>query len=180
MVDWLRVESSDPSFNEAFEAAKLDAHTLQTLIAVGEWRHAHASLSEPVSTPSQFANIIEEFVFETLGYQPDAEKGRLRLRPKLPSTWSFANVQNIRVGDALVDLRYEHNERVTRYQIEQVSGAMPVRLIFEPVLTVPFSRVLIDGNDAQLNIAVSGSEIIAPVQIMLDAPRVVEFLPGAP
>lgn len=174
-TEWLRVESSDHSFNSAFEAAKNGADSLQTLIAVGEWKRAHALLNGPVYTPARFENIVEEFVFGMLGYQPDAEKGRLQLRPKFPSAWSFAHVENIRVGDALVSLRFERAESYLKYELEQVSGSMPVRLIFAPVVSMPFAKVLVDGVEAHLNISSVSGDVVAPVQIMLDARRVVEF-----
>lgn len=178
--EWLRIETPDSALNSnvAKEIRELvvDNTDFHTLIAVGDWTRAHANLNEPIHAPPRLNNAICSFAYGMLGYEPDPAKGRLRLRPRFPREWSFATINNVRVGDCLIDLRFSQARGVTRYEIEQVGGAMPVRLIFEPIVSVPFSKALVDGVLADLNVAVIGSDVVAPLQIMLDAKRVVEFL----
>lgn len=203
--EWLRVESSDPAFDAAFEQAKQRlAYRIEdalALMVVGEFKPVRTLLHDrhepvlismyraasgaapetsaewPEVAPDQ-TNPIVHFACGMLGFRPDAARGRLRLRPRLPDAWTFARIENLRIGDALISLRYDRTPRVVRFQIEQIAGAIPVRLIFEPIVRGRIETAAVDGVPADLNFIVMADEVMAPVQIMLDAVRVVEFTPG--
>lgn len=169
--EWLALECPDPQFMRAFDAVKMGERLDDsTLIALGAQSAPLAFFADPPNT-----NPVTDFAFRLLGYVPDREKERLRLRPDFPIAWTHATVRNIRVGDALVTLEFRVSEDETLYTIEQPGGPYPVTLIFEPVLKRKFEKVWIDDVEAQLDIAVVGSAVVAPVQLVLADKRSVRF-----
>lgn len=121
------------------------------------------------------ADTTLAFVHGMLGVRPDAPRGRLRLRMCLPDWIDYMVVHNLRLGDAMVSLRYAREANSIRYQIEQFAGAMPVRLIFEPTFRQAIKSVDVDGVTASLSLQQQGDRIVAPMQLMLDDARLVSF-----
>jgi hypothetical protein len=121
------------------------------------------------------ADTTLAFVHGMLGAQPDAPRGRLRLRICLPEWIDYMVVHNLRLGDAMLSLRYAREATNIRYQIEQFAGAMPVRLIFEPTFTQRIQSVDVDGVSASLSLQQQEDRIVAPMQLMLDDARLVSF-----
>ncbi len=126
----------------------------------------------PAGTPSDIVNV---FMHTMLGVAPDAPRGRLRLRLCLPD-WETLRVENLRLGDALVLLQCARVGEHFNYVIEQIAGAMPVRLIFEPTFVTPIKSVLIDDVAADLAARPYRDRVLAPVQLMLDHQRVLRFM----
>jgi hypothetical protein len=60
--------------------------------------------------------------------------------------------------------------------IDQQSGAIPITLLLQPVLTAAPARVTIDGHPAQLQPRATASGVMVPVQLLLDAPRTVVMI----
>jgi len=120
-------------------------------------------------------DLIAGLVHGMLGLQADPERERLRLRPQLAADLSHARFANLRSGDALVDMEFECAEAGMRFTITQVAGPYPLRLIFEPALTELPRRIEVDGRSAELDLVPLGERVVAPVQIMLDERRTVEF-----
>lgn len=128
----------------------------------------------PTASPIDTVNV---FVHGLLGVAPDAPRGRLRLRLCLPERWSTLSVENLRMGDALVLLQCTRDNGHFSYVVEQVAGAMPVRLIFEPTFTKVVTSVLVDDVRAKLDLRPYGPQrVVAPVQLMLDHQRVLRFM----
>lgn len=121
------------------------------------------------------ADTVVTFVHAILGAAPDAPRGRLRLRTRLPDWIDRMAVHNLRLGDALIELTYEVVGKTIAYGIEQVAGAIPVRLIFEPTFSAPVARAQVDHVPADLAVQPLGTRVIAPVQLMLDHERRVVF-----
>jgi len=126
----------------------------------------------PAASP---ADTVNAFVHAHLGIAPDAARGRLRMRVCLPDWIEQLTVDNIRMADALVTLTYKREAESHHYAIEQVAGAMPVRLIFEPTFTQLIEAAHVDDVAAELDLQPHGQRIIAPLQIMLDNRRTVSF-----
>lgn len=126
----------------------------------------------PAGNPADTVNI---FMHTMLGAAPDAARGRLRLRPCWPDWLEWITVRNIRLGDALITLEYQRDHSAAQYKIEQVAGAMPVRLIFEPAFAHQIAGIQVDDVPADLNLQMSAARVIAPVQLMLDHERVLRF-----
>jgi hypothetical protein len=121
------------------------------------------------------ADTVADFVHGMLGAIPDAPRGRLRLRLSLPDWLDFMTVHNLRIGDALISLRYVCEQDSMRYYVEQFAGAVPVRLILEPTFTRNVKSVAVDSAPADLIIQLIGGRFVAPVQLMLDHERALEF-----
>lgn len=121
------------------------------------------------------AAVVESVVYGLLGAEPDAPRGRLRLRPRPPRTWLSLAVRRLRVGSAVVDLEHRREGRRHAFTLRQVSGGSPLRVIMEPELEG--GRVVatwVDGQEAELDpVAVHGL-IRVPVQLVLDHERSME------
>ncbi len=126
----------------------------------------------PAASPADTVNV---FMHALLGTAPDAPRGRLRLRVCLPDWIEALTIHNIRMADALVTMQYRREGGMHDYAFEQVAGAMPVRLIFEPTFTRPITTARVDDVAADLNVQPHGQRIIAPLQIMLDDRRRINF-----
>jgi hypothetical protein len=160
----------------------VDAETLRALAiaaeAIGERDFAGALNQRARMSRAQRhepRGPIVEAVYSLLGYAPDAPKGRLLLRPAIDPRWSQLHVQNIRIGDALIDLAYSRTDERMEFQIVQTAGAYPVRLIFEPILATRVAKAFVDETPADLDFRPHEDRIILPVQILLDDRRVVRF-----
>lgn len=121
------------------------------------------------------AHVIDDLARNTLGIQPDAEKGRIVIAPWLPDDWETTTVENIAVDDARITMRYEPNQDAVKFSFRQESGAYPIRLIFEPAIPQRIAHVFVDGTLASLIARTEGGRTRFPIQIMLDADREVVF-----
>jgi hypothetical protein len=136
--------------------------------------------ADPSADPaSSGALLVASFVHGLLGVEPDAPRGRLVLRPAIPPSWSHLEVLRLQLGDAAVSLRYHREDALHRFHIEQESGAVPLRLIFEPALPAPaLASARVDGQEAALDPRSVGKIVLVPVQIVLDHERIVELQTG--
>lgn len=122
------------------------------------------------------ADTVNTFVYGMLGIAPDAPRGRLRLRTCLPDWLRWLTVDNLRMADSIITLRYEEDDRAVTYVVEQVAGSIPVRLIFEPTFKQAVGTVYVDGAQADLDTQSIRGRTVKPVQIMLDYERVIRFV----
>lgn len=122
------------------------------------------------------ADLVDYYLRDILGVEPDAPKNRLVLRPRLPEEWDHLDLRRLRFGDAEIDLSYRRAGDRHHFSLVQESGAIPVRVIFEPEL--PGARLVaasVDGEDAELAPRAGRSGVIVPVQIVLDDLRSIEL-----
>lgn len=129
----------------------------------------------PPDRATAAASVVDGFVRGALGAEPQATRGRLVLRPRLPADWSDVRVRNLVVGPAAVDLAYQNDGGHHRLTLRQRRGAVPLRVVLEPELAgqkVVASRV--DGVAAELDAARVAHRWRVPVQIVLDRTRVLE------
>lgn len=125
------------------------------------------------------ADLVDHYLHDLLGLEPDAPRNRLVLRPRLPEGWDHLELRCLRFGDAEIDLRYRRNGDHHRFSLVQESGAIPVRVIFEPAL--PGRRLIaarVDGVDATLDPRAVEGRVVVPIQIVLDDLREVELQGG--
>ena len=127
------------------------------------------------------ALTLAPLVYGMLGVEPDASRNRLRLRPQVPRGWDRLEARNLALGDAAITFRYERHHDHHVFRLEQERGAAPVRVILEPVL---YARALrhatVDGEPARLDAVPFAGRMKVPVQLVLDAERVVELHTEAP
>lgn len=125
------------------------------------------------ASPYTFAS----FVYGLVGIEPDAPKNRIRIAPAVPREWDSLELTNVALGDARIDLRYQRTADRHTFRIAQSAGAMPVRVVFEPLITVSqIDQILLDGQPAQLNVVSGASGVTTPVQLDLDYERVLEIV----
>lgn len=118
---------------------------------------------------------VATLVFDVLRADPDAPRGRLVLRPRLPEEWDRLEVRRLAVGSAAIDVAYRHEAGVHRFRLEQIRGAAPLQLVLEPELVGEgVVRARVDGVPAELEPAPVDGRRRVPVQIVLDRPRTVE------
>jgi hypothetical protein len=111
-------------------------------------------------------------VLDLLGAEPDAGRGRLRLRPVLPDAWRFMEVTGLPMADSRIRLRVDRTGTGLDIEIEQTHGAMPVRVILEPIVTArALAGATVDGQPASLVPRPFGDRIRVPVQLALDHTR---------
>jgi hypothetical protein len=137
-----------------------------------DWEAANCN-ELPAAAPADTVNV---FLHTMLGVAPDAARGRLRLRLCLPDWMDSLCVENLRMADALLMLQCTRADGDISYVVEQLAGAMPVRLIFEPTFTAPVKAVSIDDVAAELAVRPYRDRVVAPVQLMLDHQRVLRFM----
>jgi len=123
--------------------------------------------------------LVPLLVAGVLGCDPDAERGRLRLRLHVPEAWPAWGVERLRVADAAVELRVERDAGNVEITVDQVSGPLPLTLILEPTVHAPVAAALVDGRPAELALRPLPDRVVAPVQLVLDAPRQLTLRLGA-
>jgi hypothetical protein len=117
---------------------------------------------------------IRSMIHGLIGFTPDASRNRVQLRPAIPSDWSSLEIDNLRCGDGTLGLHYRRDGDKHRYCLLPGSGAVPLRVVFEPqVQANRVSAVLLDSQPATLDLRRNGDGWVCPVQIDLDAERTI-------
>jgi hypothetical protein len=146
-----------------------------------EFLAAWTSVSESSATSKRnalpnTAAPIASFVHGLLGVEPDAIRGRLRLRPMIPADWDVLTVRRLRLGESLVELHYQRSQTDISFELNQLAGTVPLRVIFEPIIAADtISSVTVDDRPASLDLQRRGELWFCPVQVVLDHARSVHF-----
>ncbi len=122
------------------------------------------------------AMTVAPLVYGLLGAEPDAAAGRLRLRPQIPGAWDRLDV-GLRIAEARVALSYRREGARRTYRLNQERGPVPLTVVLEPLLPPEAVRVTVDGQAAELDARAFGPGRVVPVQVVLDAERVITFQP---
>lgn len=121
------------------------------------------------------AAVIEDLVEGVLGAEPDAPRGRLVLRPRLPVTWSTCVIRGLSMGEVVVEVAYRTEAGSHRWAVRQRRGGAPITLIFEPEMPgVRLAGARVDGVEAELDVVVVEGRVRVSVQLVLDHERAVE------
>ena len=124
--------------------------------------------------PEAAARLVADLAGGLLGWEPDASRNRVRLRPAIPQAWSTLEVSNLRVGDSRIGLRYRRSSLSHTLVLTPLAGMVPVRVIFEPVIPAPaISQVSVDGKPATLDLQRRAGGWIIPMQVVLDHERTI-------
>lgn len=121
------------------------------------------------------AEPVRRVVEGLLGVEPDAPRGRLVLRPRLPESWDHLEVRGLTIGAAAVDVAYRRNGSAHRLTLTQTRGSVPLQAVLAPEL--PGGRVRetrVDGEPAELDPVREDGRWRVPVQLVLDVPRTLE------
>lgn len=105
--------------------------------------------------------VVSDAAINTLGIDPDAARGRLRLRPRLDEFDDLA-ARNIRFSDGSVSISAVRERDVLTIRVEQDAGSIPITLLLEPFVrrTGPAT---VDGQPADLLPQTAGAEPPRPV-----------------
>ena len=122
-------------------------------------------------------DVICDVAHELLGIEPDASRGRLRLRPRL-GTRDVIEARHIRFADGSVALLAERDGSILLFRVEQVEGSIPITLLLEPFVDEP-RNAEIDGRPAELLPQTVDGDTIVPVQLVLDDVRTLAVRTGA-
>jgi hypothetical protein len=122
-----------------------------------------------VAPPLEPGTLILHFAHCVLGLEPDASRHRLRLRPPARPL----SVRDIPFGDGTVwlDVDAEPDGTIS-FRLEQDSGAIPITVLLEPVFADQPAGAEVDGAPAALVPRQTAAGVLLPVQLVLDAPRV--------
>ncbi|MSR35630.1 MAG: hypothetical protein EXR95_03150 [Gemmatimonadetes bacterium] len=125
-----------------------------------------------IHDPAAAALVPLVFLEGLLGARGDAHYGRLRLAPRLPPHWTKLGVGGIALRDATVRLDYEGEGGSHRFRVAQESGAVPLMLVFEPILVAAADcAVRIDGEPAQVDVLSIAGRTQVKVHLPLDRER---------
>jgi hypothetical protein len=128
--------------------------------------------------PDPDSTMICDVAFNVLGLQPDAVRGRLRLRPRLDR---FAEIEalNIHFGGGSVRVSATRDGAAIVLRIEQDAGGIPITVLLEPFVDSP-ETADVDGRRAQLMPRNVDGGTIVPVQLVLDQVRTLVVHTRAP
>lgn len=141
---------------------------------------AGAAAAAPPAHGDWDSSRICDVAFNVLGLEPDAVRGRLRLRPRL-DRFDELEVHNIRFGDAAVGMAATREGASVVLRVEQDAGGIPITVLLEPFLDDP-ATAEVDGVPADLTPRTIDGGTILPVQLVLDQARtlVVHARPAGP
>ncbi|HEX6307384.1 MAG TPA: hypothetical protein VFZ69_04295 [Longimicrobiales bacterium] len=124
----------------------------------------------PATVTSQTAaRLIHHVALDLIGLDPDAARGRLRLRPRT-DRFAMLHARHIRFGDASLSLCAERDEGGLLIRLEQESGSIPVTVLLEAVVAAG-NRAEVDGRPADLMLRPVEGGNLFPVQFVLDHER---------
>lgn len=125
-----------------------------------------------IHDPAAAALVPLVFLDGLLGARGDAHYGRLRLAPRLPAHWTRLSVGGIGLAGAEVRLDYDADRGAHRFRLRQESGAIPVTVIFAPLVPVAAGApVRIDGGSTDIATVAAHGRARLEVQLPLDRPR---------
>lgn len=113
--------------------------------------------------------FVRHIAFTALGIEPDAARGRLRLRPRLDQMDELS-ARNIRFGDGSVRIGATRAGGRLTIRVEQDAGGIPITLLLEPFVR-GHRTATVDGRAADLHSQTLAGGTILPVQLVLDEAR---------
>jgi hypothetical protein len=165
---WNTAASAWRSLLEGSQSAGERAWTGAVLSGI---EHGNALWDHDLSLPP--ALLALGLVHGLLGAAPDATRHRLRLRPYATRSWTTWSVNELRVGDARVDVSFVRTADGVTVAADQTAGAFPLQLVLELVLSeTRVGAVAVDGRAATLDVRRHGAGLLVPVQLVLDDRRV--------
>lgn len=121
------------------------------------------------------AELLLAVVHGLLGIRADAAVGRLRLAPRLPSHVRAFGVEGIPLGSSDLRMDYRRDGGVQTFELLPGRAAVPPLVIFEPSVPGVVEEVRVDGEPAELEMAVADGRTTIAVQLPVDRPRTLEI-----
>jgi hypothetical protein len=122
----------------------------------------------PPADTGRDVRLVSEVALNTLGIDPDAARGRLRLRPRLDEIDELA-ARNIRFADGSVSIHAVRERDVLTIRVEQDAGSIPITLLLEPFVrgTGPTT---VDGRPADLVPQKASADPPRPASLLIQHP----------
>ncbi|MGA2585927.1 MAG: GH116 family glycosyl hydrolase [Candidatus Aminicenantales bacterium] len=79
------------------------------------------------------SGVVFPLIRGLLGLEGDALKHEVRFEPRFPADWTHVSIENYKIGDEVLSLRYRKSANKIALEIERRKSA-PCRLIFAPAL----------------------------------------------
>jgi hypothetical protein len=118
---------------------------------------------------------ILDIVHDVVGAEPDAVRGRLRLRPRLPVGARSLALHGLAFADGDVSLRVRRDDDGIVCNVEQDAGALPFTVLLEPYIDGDVRATRIDGLPARLDTRALDDGRVVPVQLVLEQQRTLEI-----
>lgn len=113
----------------------------------------HGDLFQPAGVCSQQcwseSMVLQPLIEGMLGVEPDAPHQKLRLSPRFPADWDYALVDNIRMGDFLLDMNWKRELGATTIEItrkDETDGVLTLDLRPTLPLNATVQSVTLDGE----------------------------------
>jgi hypothetical protein len=133
------------------------------------------------ATPHQTwssAMVIAPLLLGMFDLRVDALDRRISLSPQLPANWDHAALQNIRLGEATVDLRIEQKPGLVRFSVTDNASSGAV-VDYSPAFS-PHARILrvtLNGHPLPYTVSASSYDQQVHIQVPLDSrEQVIEVL----
>ncbi len=116
-----------------------------------------------------------------LGFQPDAPHQALTITPNLPANWNFIEIQNLRCGNASININMQKNEASISWTFIPSQGS--VNINFRPVFNygATVGRITVNGKTIPFEIKAFGKNGRYPdISFSLNEKTEIriEYLPG--
>ncbi|HEX6133607.1 MAG TPA: hypothetical protein VFZ24_06580 [Longimicrobiales bacterium] len=134
--------------------------------------------ARPDAPSDSAVELIRHTAFDLLGLDPDAARGRLRLRPRTDA-YDALETRHIRFGDAAISFSAVRDAAGVILRIEQDAGSIPVTVLLEPFVAKA-EGAEVDGKPADLVARDIAGGSIVPVQIVLDRERTLRVRTATP
>ena len=91
--------------------------------------------------------VLQPAIEGMLGFEPDAVNNSLTLSPKFPVNWDSVKVENIKVGDHIIDFKMKRTSNLITYHFKH-SGPSTIQLNFDPLLPegTEIKEIIAKGN----------------------------------
>ena len=137
-------------------------------------RCARTASGETPPIGNDDVRTILDIVHNVIGAEPDAVRGRLRLRPRLPAGARTLALRGLAFADGDVSLHVRRDDDAIVCSIEQDAGALPFTVLLEPYIDGDVRATRVDGMPAQLDTRALDDGRVVPVQLVLEQQRTLE------
>ncbi len=120
--------------------------------------------------------VLQPILEGMLGLYPDAAKNYLKISPQFPADWNFINVQNIKVGNSVLDLKMEKGNGKTIYTLEKKEGGN-LHLEFNPAFPkgTTFKKAIINGKEISFSVHSGRNSETLNIEFALSARTEIEI-----
>ncbi|APF19554.1 Amylo-alpha-16-glucosidase [Caldithrix abyssi DSM 13497] len=112
-------------------------------------------------------NVIAPAIHGMVGWRPNAPEKRADLKPRFPLHWNKVKVQNLRIGNSVVELQMERQKNQTRFELRLAQGE-PVEIWLTPEIPAGMiiDRVALNHQEVALDTTLHRM-LLKPVNFLL-------------